>query len=219
MVDPAPISPADRNYEVSNIAVNVYRINGTTQAQDVTTQVTSAFKTWRKKIKGLNFTWDGTVNLQQSCDPVQYPQGCDSQHETSTLLLNSSCTETTSLGEFRRRFGKSKGLQFVFTGTIEADRTNGNPIFPLEAVPNVEAGNCLDFGNLIVLDSQANGLIAAHGVGHAFSLPHYTASSANENLMCGPDGTHQNVQCPDTPNSKTKPEQDIQARDGLTKWE
>jgi len=209
-----------RDPVVITIPLNVYRVQtshspAAISADSIDSQLNDAVKLWGKLVKGLSLQYAGESAIASvaACDVTLHPTGCSTQQDVSTLFLDPA-NLTTSLSEFKTRFGKATGLQLVFTGTI--DVTNSpTDLFPDEAAPFDPPGQP-KHGNLVVMSAASLGNIPAHGIGHTFQLPHVGGEANVQNLMCSP----QNEGCPDTvPGDKLNKDQVQDVMRNATQWQ
>lgn len=186
-------------------------------AASIDSQVTSAAKLWGNLVRGLTLTYGGPSTIQSApaCAANLHPTGCSTQQDVSTLFLDSTFA-TTSMAEFKTRFGNSTGLQLVFTGTIDFHPPGGQAdVFPDEAALYDPPGQHQTFGNIVVMSSGSQGNIPAHGIGHSFQLGHVEGAANVQNLMCSPQGEG----CPpDVPGNKLNKDQVREVLQNSLQW-
>jgi hypothetical protein len=195
------------------VTINIFHVTGTATTRKIDDQVNNALKYWKEKAK-LTFTWNNkTVNEVPACDVQHWGMNC-SQHDISTIFLDER-RDTDSWQEVKRRFANPVGLQWVFTDTIEATTSDGTTLHPAEVVPSDNL-HTKHYGNIIVFSNQSDGLVAAHGMGHAFQLPHIVDAN---NLMCGatPEDPQTTV-CPNLPKGGLSADQICRAQKGADDW-
>lgn len=203
--------PDDRASTKHQVSISAYKVDGTT-GQDIEGQIRTAIKFWEKKIKGLHFNWNGVTSV-----PVCDREQCTTQQRITTFYLSDRCQTTVSWDEYSRRFHTDKGLNMVFTDTIEIDRSDEEPYYPTEIVPWKTIPPCRGAGNLEIYSNTSAGNVAAHAIGHSFNLVHLPGQKNGENLMCDPN--QKPPVCPDLPGEKLTVDQIKDATIGMTVWE